>query len=147
MATRFLIESQYGALFDEQATPAAIRELIAHVMKLGTIFVAEFDERDPRWVQGVEQPGDRVVGMLAIVLIPHPLSGQIIAEEIAWWVEPEARGWMIGPHMLRAAEVWATRKGANMVKMVAPAGSTIGTFYERDGYRAIETAFINTLLR
>jgi GNAT superfamily N-acetyltransferase len=139
MATRFLLDSQYGSLFNDKTTPDAIAALIAGVMQIGTIFVAEVDHG------GREVAPSRLVGMLAIVLVVHPLSGQKVAEEIAWWVEPEARGGSIGPKMLRVAEEWATRNSANMVKMVAPAGSTVGTFYEKSGYRAVETAFIKAI--
>jgi GNAT superfamily N-acetyltransferase len=158
MATRFLLDSQYGALFNNQTTPEAIGSLIENVLRLGAIFVAEVDSgaRVPgvcvsidgeEWHApgGCETCRPRIVGMLAIVLIPHPLSGQLLAEEIAWWVEPEHRGGSIGPKMLRSAEEWATTNGANMVKMVAPAGSTVGAFYERIGYQAVETAYVKAL--
>lgn len=143
MATRFLLDSQYGELFHNERTPDAIGKLIEQVMAIGTIFIAEHEQNAPRWVQGLD--AHRVVGMLAIVIVPHPLSGEKVAEEIAWWVEPQARGGMVGPHMLRSAEEWATRNGANVVKMVAPAASAVGIFYERSGYRAVETAYIKRI--
>jgi len=142
MTTRFLAESLYGTIFRRAATPDAIDSMIALVMQLGAIFLAEHGAGDPRWVQGVDEG---VIGMLAMIVVPHQLSSQIIAEEVAWWVEPRARGGSIGPKMLRHAEEWATRNGANMVKMVAPAGSTVGTFYEHSGYQAVETAYIKGL--
>lgn len=148
MATRFLLESQYGELFDNAATPLSIGELVTNTLALGAIFLAEIDPRGedlPRWherdtckICAVKL----VVGMLAIVALPHPLTGVPIAEEIAWWVEPEHRNSTIGPKLLRSAEQWATTNGANVVKMVAPAGSTVGEFYERLGYRPVETAYI-----
>lgn len=157
MAARFLIESRYGADFDHKATPDKIADLIENVLVLGAIVVATAPLPEPWTVDpcdacyGVDSCcGDcpccpRLVGMLAIVAIPHPMTGQIYAEEIAWWVEPDYRGGTLGPKMLRAAEDWATTNGANVIKMVAPAGSTVGSFYERIGYTPVETAFIKRI--
>jgi len=150
MATRFLLESRYGELFSVSATPDSIGELVKNVLQLGAIFVAEVEDGDrelPHWHDRdtCKICKTSIVGMLAIVILPHPLTGVPYADEIAWWVEPEHRGGLIGPHMLRRAEEWATRNGANVVKMVAPAGSTVGAFYERRGYRAVETAYIKTI--
>lgn len=139
LATRFLVESRYGALFTD-SSPAQIGTLIDNVLTLGTILVAEVVEDRSNDVREYA-----IVGMLAIVALPHPLAGGTVAEEIAWWVEPEYRGGTLGPKMLREAEDWATRNGAVMVKMVAPAGSTVGNFYERIGYEAVETAYIKPI--
>lgn len=136
MAVRFLLESRYGETFDNAATPDAIGRLVRQVLTFGTIFVAEND---------IGPGAQAVVGMLAIVIVPHPLTGKNYADEIAWWVEPNARGGTIGPKMLRAAEQWATTNGANMVKMVAPSGTSVGEFYEKLGYEVVETAYIKTI--
>jgi len=134
MTTRFLLSTEYGAMFSADVTPETIGNLIATVLKHGTIFLAEL------WPEGGGEK--QVIGMLAIVVIPHPLTGRTFADEIAWWVDPEHRNGLTGPYLLRSAEDWARQNGANMVKMVAPAGSTVGAFYERRGYRAVETAYL-----
>lgn len=144
MATRFLLESRYGAMFDNKATPVSIGELVVNVMSLGVILVAEVEPGGPRWTQGAD-PSPAIVGMIAIVVLPHPLSGVNYAEEVAWWVEPEYRDGTLGPRMLRSAEEWATRNRANVVKMVAPAGSDVGRFLEKVGYQAVETAYIKSV--
>lgn len=145
MASRFLLESQYGEMFENRATPDKIGALVDQLLKVGVIFVAELADDDPRWQQGAG-PHPAIVGMLAIVVVPNLFTGFPVAEEIAWWVEPEHRGKLtIGPKLLRSAEDWATSHGANMVKMVAPAGSTVGVFYERMGYQPAETAFIKRI--
>lgn len=79
--------------------------------------------------------------MLAIVVLPHPITGRLYADELAWWVEPRFRRGRIGPTMLKHAEAWARQKGATVLKMVAPAGTDVGRFYEATGYRAVETAY------
>jgi GNAT superfamily N-acetyltransferase len=125
MALRFIEETSYKAF---PSTPERLEALIDQVMQLGTIIVAE--------VQG------EVVGMLALVAVPHPWTLEEYVDEIAWWVEPEYRSGTAGPRLIVAAEEWTTRKGLTSLKMVAPAGSRVGTFYERRGYVAVETAYL-----
>lgn len=146
MAVRFLLETEYGRMFDDRATPAMIDKLITNVLSLGAIVVAEIEELHGNIAGSAPlESRFKLVGMLAIVALPHPLTGGIYAEEIAWWVEPEHRHGTLGPKMLRSAEDWATRNGAKMCKMVAPAGSQVGAFYEHIGYRAVETAYIKRI--
>lgn len=140
MAARFLLETPYGRLFDDKATPDTIARLIDQVLTFGAIFVAE--ETGPG---RYGRTALKLTGMLAIVVVPHPLTGRNYAEEIAWWVEPEHRIGRVGPNLLRSAEEWATTKGANMCKMVAPEGSSVGGFYERLGYQPVETAYLKRL--
>lgn len=137
MAARFLLSSHYGELFSVETTPALLATLIVNVLSMGVILVAEVDE--------FPTEKKTLVGMLAMVALPHVFTGKKLAEEVAWWVEPEHRGGTLGPKMLRQGEEWATRNGANMVKMVAPAGSTVGEFYEHIGYRPVETAYIKSI--
>jgi GNAT superfamily N-acetyltransferase len=82
-----------------------------------------------------------LVGMIALFCAPHPITGEPYADELCWWVEPAYRRGNLGLKLLRCAERWATTKGATMLKMVAPEGTDIGRFYERVGYRAVETAY------
>jgi GNAT superfamily N-acetyltransferase len=56
-------------------------------------------------------------------------------------MEPEFRRGRHAYQLLCAAEDWATRQGLGCLKMVAPAGSHIGTFYERAGFTAVETTW------
>lgn len=173
MTTRFLLESSYGRLFNGQ-TQESIEGMIDNVLAMGVILVAVpnpeqeamkarldklSDDDRLRAVMAMSTTqkavlnfGDEygpnkpaLVGMLAIVALPHPLAGGKVAEELAWWVEPEWRQGLLGPKMLREAEAWATRNGAVMVKMVAPAGTDVGEFYERIGYQAVETAYIKSI--
>lgn len=94
-------------------------------------------------VDDVDQP----IGMLGMHVSPHPLNGQPYAEELVWWVEPGHRGARLaGPLLLEAAETWAREAGAKLVKMIAPVDrKRVGWFYERVGYREIETAFVKVL--
>lgn len=112
-------------------TPAALIPMYQLVLDQGVCLVAD--------------AGDRLAGFLALVALPHPLTGQLYGDEIAWWVEPEYRRGRVGPQLLVAAEQWARQMGCQSVKMVAPFKSTVGAFYERCGYTAVETAYAKQL--
>lgn len=145
LAARFLEGTRYGELL-AGASWASVAELVERVYLSGVIFVAEVQ----REVLPGEVPGARIVqvdlvGMIALVCGPHPVTAQIVCEELAWWVNPEHRRSRIGPALLGRAEDWARQNGAIMLKMVAPAGSDVSRYYERHGYEAVETAFVKRL--
>lgn len=136
MTLAFLASGPYEWM---TSTPARIAALFELVQANGVIFVAEVDLE-----QRVDKP--TVVGMLSLIKVDsHPLTGQSYGDELVWWVDPEHRNGTIGPRLLGAAEKWATTAGLSMLKMVAPAKSDVGTFYERQGYRLIESAWAKDL--
>lgn len=77
-------------------------------------------------------------GLLAVLLFPHLMSGELIASEIVWWMEPTRRG--EGVQMLREAEAWAREKGAAALQLIAPS-DRVGRFYERTGYSWVEASY------
>lgn len=126
MAIRFLTETPMG----EAVPPAPLKlaQLVLQVLDVGVIFVAE--------VNG------RLEGFIALVALEHPMSGEAYADELAWWVEPEARSRSIGPRLLSRAEDWCRQNALSFLKMVAPIGSGVATAYLRLGYQEIETSFM-----
>lgn len=134
MARHFVEQTAYARLFGFNED--AVKHLIVTVLEHGAILVAEFE--DPA---GPIRP---LVGMLALCAFPHPIAGEPYADEVCWWVEPDHRHGL-GPALLGAAEEWIRHHGVDLVKMVAPAGSNIGRFYERAGYSALETAYVKRL--
>ncbi len=93
--------------------------------------------------------GGRVEGLLAFIVFPHFFSGERTAQEIMWWVEPEARKGSsfsrIPAFMLfREAERLAKEMGAMQMQFTAPTPA-IGKLYERAGYRQIEIGYQRTL--
>jgi GNAT superfamily N-acetyltransferase len=85
-----------------------------------------------------------ITGMIAMLAYDHPFSGERMAFEVVWWVEPEARG--DGVRLLRAAEDWAIEQGIGKMQMVAP-NERVGALYERMGYLPVETSYQRTLDR
>lgn len=84
----------------------------------------------------VERPG----GILLAQVGPSLLGPFLAAQEIAWWVEPEARG--VGLGMLQEYEEWAWGKGAKAVKVASLAVfPETEKIYERLGYERVETSW------
>ena len=86
----------------------------------------------------VERDG-RAIGMIGMVLFDHHISGARTAGEVAWWLEPDARGG--GLQLLKRAERWAAERGAAMLQMMAP-NARVGQLYERRGYSFLESTYL-----
>jgi len=76
-----------------------------------------------------------VVGMLGVATYRHPLTGELTATEMFWWVSPAWRG-RTGLALLRAAERWAASHGAGRLQMIAP-NPDVARIYEQRGYEAL----------
>jgi len=126
MALRFLRETPYGALLGD-GNPLVIGAVLSTLLAQGIVLVAER--------AGIP------VGFIAALAMQHPISGRMYGDEVAWWVEPEARNGRAGVMLLTALEEWARQEGLSLLKMVAPAESQVGTFLHRRGYDAVETAY------
>lgn len=145
MAARFILSSRYQEFLTPQ--PDRIAALIDQVLAHGVIFVAEeyrrYSVAETFGTEVCLSLDKDVVGMLALVgPLPHLLTGQPYGEEVAWWVEPEYRNGTIGPRLMHQMECWSRQNGLHMVKMLAPSDSTVGDFYRKCGYQAVETAWV-----
>lgn len=138
MAVRFNIESLYAEICPvsrERLTALAELLIADHV-----IFVAE------RTLGYAGMPPVTViVGMLAMAVVPHLLTGRDYGQEVAWWVDTEHRHTSAGPRLMHKMQGWASQKSLHMVIMLAPADSTVGRFYQQCGYRAVETSWVKVL--
>lgn len=130
MSRHFLASTAYGRLLIP--TTEQLEAFVVLILTHGGALVAEVD--------------GQVEGMIGVVALAHPITQELVAEEVAWWVEPDYRKGTIGPRLLQAAEDWASVKGVTVLKMVAPAKSDVGKYYERHGYTAFETAFVKVLM-
>jgi GNAT superfamily N-acetyltransferase len=126
MGLRFRRETNYQRHIAEN--PAALANMAALLVNAGGLLVSERERR--------------IVGMIGFYLFPHFLSGEQIAGEVCWWVEPEFRG--EGIKLLRAAETAARAAGAVRMQMIAPTNQ-VATIYQRCGYEFIEAAYQRTL--
>lgn len=79
-----------------------------------------------------------VVGMMGLMRYVHPMSGELTASEVMWWVDPEHRG--CGVRLFRVGEAWATAPGVTVIQMIAPSPD-VERFYARVGYEPVERTF------
>jgi Acetyltransferase (GNAT) family. len=128
MGGRFVRSSAYGKILadDADARKALMRRLIES--SDGAIFVS--------------QRNGHLTGMIGVAAYQHPWSGQWIAGELFWWVEPEARG--SGIKLLKRAEYWMKSKGCAIAQMVAP-NDRVARVYQRLGYAKLEEAWQRSL--
>lgn len=105
----------------------AVDKACTLALQAGIVYLVELDEIP--------------IGAIAIAVIPHPYTEAPFATELMWFVGEERRALRAGPLLLQAAEEWARQNGHTCLTMSAPAGSRVGTFLERRGYRAVETAY------
>lgn len=130
MGSRSLREGAYKDQLGDN--PDVTRKLAQNILKnhVGTILVAEED--------------DKAIALLAMLFYPHPYSGEPIASEIMWYVEPEYRQSFTALALLRAGERLARAKGAKRMQFTAPT-SDVGKAYESLGYKPIEVSYQKTL--
>lgn len=126
MGLRFQAETDYAQHL--RANPEALRTLAVGLItsEVGTIFVAERE--------------GSVIGMLAAATYVHPMSGELVAHELCWWMRPGARGDRTALALVREAERWAVSRGAAVFQMVAPT-DRVGAFYEALRYAPVERLY------
>jgi GNAT superfamily N-acetyltransferase len=126
MGQRFIAESSYSGRIRQE--PQALVEAMA-----GLVVSSDAE---------VLVAGDPVFAMVGGFVFSHPFSGERVACESFWWVEPERRGSALGVRLVRRLEAWARAKGAARMIMVQPTGSErIGQIYQRLGYASLEEQY------
>lgn len=83
------------------------------------------------------------VGTLGALLFADPCNGALVAQELFWWVNDDARG-NGSLRLVQAFEAWAKGVGASRVVMTAIYGlreEAIGRIYESRGYHELETNY------
>lgn len=81
----------------------------------------------------------KIVGLLCMVLVPFFLAPScVFAQNLCWWVEPEARGNGLGGKLTKAGEDWGRAHGAKYFSMAAMSDD-IGARHERAGLRPMQS--------
>lgn len=87
--------------------------------------------------------GDKPFGMIIGFANSLPFSLDLVATELAWWVDEEHRGSRESLLLFKAYEDWAKRIGARLTQMAMLDDVTnLKRFYEKQGYRPAEQSFI-----
>lgn len=128
MGERFLTETVYrdrGVGVNAAAMTRTVLLLLNS--PTGAVFVAE--------------DAGALVAMIGLLLFENPITGELTASELFWWVEPEHRGrGGYGVRLLKRGEQWARTTGAHKIHMIAPT-QAVGELYRRLGYDYLETAY------
>ena len=85
-------------------------------------------------------------GVLVAVLTPDMVTGDTVAMELFWYVDPDYRG--IGKKLMSAFEQWARDVGANRMVMghPLPCDQSMGQFYMRQMYMPLETHYMKEVI-
>ncbi len=126
MFAEFVRTTQYQKYVGQNTdvSSALIAQLVAH--EDGGLFVVQAE--------------DGLIGMFGLMVYAHPFSGERVAVEAFWWLNPDRRGY--GVFLLRRAEAWAKEKGAKRLAMMAPIDKPrVAEIYEALGYHAVEITY------
>lgn len=129
MGERFISDVYPAAITFNGDTLAALTTNL--IDGAGVVFVAE------------SATGD-VIGMIALIVLMQPMSGETVATELVWWIHPDVRGGRAALELLAKAEEWAKSNGAKRLQMIAPSDK-VCRFYERLGFQRVEVAYMRTL--
>ncbi len=133
MGERFRTNSQYSTMLgrDDAAATALAASMVSndgHAILVAEIVNAVTDELDRQ-----------IVGMLGLATYQHPMSGEFVAGELFWWVDPAYRG-NVGVRLLNRAENWVKSRGARRLYMIAP-NEDVERLYSRLGYQRVEVSY------
>jgi GNAT superfamily N-acetyltransferase len=88
-------------------------------------------------------------GMAGVLVYPNYFKRDTkVAQEMFWWVDPEARGLGAGRKLLETIEAWAKEQGAHKLTMVAlddVDGERVAAMYKTAGYRPLERNFVKVI--
>jgi GNAT superfamily N-acetyltransferase len=87
-----------------------------------------------------EEDNGQVTGLLAFLLLPHYFTGELTAQEVMWYVEPEYRKGCPALRLMWAAEELARNLGATTMQFTAPTKAA-AALYQRYGYKPLEMTF------
>ena len=125
MGCRFIETTSYSDKF--RVEPDQIRRVAESLIDepSGVVFLYE---------------GERsVVGMIGVLCHQHLLTGDLVAGELFWWMDPDERG-SAGIRLFKKAQKWAEQKGATELTMAAPS-NYVAAIYKRLGLRFIESTY------
>lgn len=125
LGLRFIQNTIYASRLPNTLDHA--RRVAEVVLAHGHVLVAERDQR--------------LIAAIAIIVVPHFVLGETVANEIIWWADPEARGRGAALRLFKVAERWARDQGATLMQFGAYRDARLERLYEHLGYRAQEVIY------
>jgi GNAT superfamily N-acetyltransferase len=127
LAGLYLAESPHQALLLGW-TDERLEEFCLAVLHIGVVLVSE--------------ENSRLTGMLALAVVPHPMTGRNYCEDLVWFIETEKRGLGLARQFINEAVTVARERECSVLKMTAPAGTAVGALLKRAGMREVETSWV-----
>lgn len=107
--------------------------------------IGDYLIHNPDGILLVREVDGHPVGMLGAMVVDHVLSGERVAAELFWFVDPTHRG-SHGVRLFKAFEQWARDHGATRIQMVQPVwAEMVGELYKTLGYERLEIAWVKQL--
>lgn len=125
MATKFIETTPYKDIY----SVGQLRKVVTHM-------VSPLTDRNNQIILLSDNGG-----FLAALATPSLFGDFRQATEMAWWVEPDARGKKAGGELLRAFEFWAKKVGCKLATM-SSLDDKVGKYYEKNGYKLYERAYV-----
>lgn len=127
-------------------TTTSYREVVARPSVAAMQHNFEAIVRAPRSNCFVYEVDGAVKGAILGIVTDHLMTGEGVAVEVGWWVEPECRG-SNGLRLLEAYEEAVKASGASLSVMTCPPDDSerVGRIYERAGYRKMEATYMKAL--
>lgn len=112
-------------------------------------FVAAAIE-NPDMLMLVAEDAGEITGITGALIYPMYFNpAKLVAQELWWYLTPEARGGATSKMMFQNIEKWAKDKGAEAMFMIALADARVDTMakvYKRSGYAPAERTYVKGLI-
>jgi len=126
MSMKFIRDTGYDSISTEEDIKSLIAEVLASPRNQSIIVMDDF-------------------GFIAGRATKFPFGPDLIASEIAWWIDPEARGESKGSKLMDAFEYWAKNvAGCKFISMTS-LNNTVEKIYRKKGYKLYERAYMKVL--
>lgn len=96
----------------------------------------------------LEAPHDRKIiilddfGFIAGQATKFPFGPEMLASEVAWWIDPEARGENKGRKLMEAFEYWAKNVAKCKFISMTSLDKDVEKIYKNKGYKLYERAYM-----
>lgn len=132
MTARFHAASPIAdvAPFDRDGMAVTLREMLVN-------------PRAGIWLALVNDTPVGIAGALLYPLYFNPAYE--VAQELFWWLNPDARGSGAGEKLFQILQTWAKDNGASAVFMIALADNRVDkmdSFYKRAGFQPMERTYM-----
>lgn len=99
------------------------------------------------WVYENEDTNE-ILGTIACLIYPDLYDGELVAQELFWYVEPNA-GFKSALELYHKLEDWAHTKGAKRLNMACVCNkhmASLRRFYEKRGFRPVDVSYFKELV-